>query len=502
MLLENILGAERRAPDILDCLSNLSSDEVFTPPSIAGRMLDLLPGEVWINPDLKWLDPACKSGVFLREAAARLMRGLKNHFPDEAERREHIFKNMLYGIAITELTGHISRRSLYYSKDASGEHSVIPFKDSAGNILQRRSEHHYVDRKCTICGSPDHLDAEGREGLENYAYSFIHEKGIFEMKFDIIIGNPPYQLETDGYGAQATPIYQIFVEKALALKPRYASFIIPARWYAGGMGVLEEFRDHMINDRRIKELVDYPKLFEVFPGVEIKGGVCYFLWDRDYQGDCKVTTVIDGERVSSAVRDLRQGGDVLIRSNEGVSILEKVRSKGEATLGGFVSAINPFNLPTNFDEYETKPSDGLVKLYMRGGQYWVDEAKITKNKPLIKKYKVLTPKAGDGHGRVPMKVTGEPIVAAKGSACTMTYIVAGSFDSKGEAENYANYLRSKFVRHLVSLRKTAQNVSSSVFEFVPKLDMAKAWTDEELYERYELTEDEIAHIESQILEMS
>lgn len=501
MLLENILGAERRAPDILDCLSNLSSDEVFTPPSIAGRMLDLLPNEVWTNPDLKWLDPACKSGVFLREAAARLMRGLKDHFPDEAERREHIFKNMLYGIAITELTGHISRRSLYYSKDASGEHSVIPFKDSAGNILQRRSEHHYVDRKCTICGSPDHLDAEGREGLENYAYTFIHEKGIFEMKFDIIIGNPPYQLEDGGYGASATPIYQHFVQKAKDLQPRLMSFIIPARWYAGGKG-LDDFRAEMIADRSISHLVDYPKLFEVFPGVEIKGGVCYFLWDREHNGDCEVTTVIDGERISSARRDLRQGGDVLIRSNEAVSILEKVRAKGEATLDSQVSRQKPFGMRTFVSGSAAPSKKEPIKVFQRGGIGYVSEELITKHPEWLPKWKTLTPRAADGHGRVPMKVLGESITAAPNEACTETYLVAGVYGSKKEAENLGSYLQTKFVRLLVSLRKHTQDVNQTRFAFVPKLDMTKAWTDEELYERYELTEDEILHIESQILEMS
>jgi site-specific DNA-methyltransferase (adenine-specific) len=510
MLIERILGEERRAPDILDCLSNLSSDEVFTPPLLAGRMLDLLPDDVWTNPDLKWLDPACKTGVFLRGAASRLMVGLAGVIEDEDERRRHIFESMLYGIAITELTGHISRRSLYYSKDASGEYAVVKLRNSQGNIVQRRSEHSYdvgtpVSRpKCKICGTPDDLDSPGREGMENYAYTFIHEEleEVFDMKFDVIIGNPPYQLETEGYGAQATPIYQYFIEKALDLSPRYASFILPARWFAGGMGVLNDFRERMINDRRVKELVDYPRLFEAFPGVEIKGGVCYFLWDRDHDGDCRVTTMVDGQPVSEAIRDLREGGGVLIRSNEGVSILEKVRAKGEETLESSVSAINPFNLATNFDAYQERPSETSVDLYLRGGKKWLPKSKITKNRDLVHRHKVLTPKAGDGHGRVPMKVTGVPIVAPPPSVCTMTYIVAGVFDSAIEAENFAAYLATKFVRHLVSLRKTAQNVSAGVFSFVPKLDMKHRWSDEELYERYELAEAEIEFVESQLLEMT
>lgn len=354
MLAERILGEDRRAPDILDCLSNLSSDEVFTPPRIAGRMLDLLPEDVWQNPDLRWLDPACKTGIFLREAAARLMEGLARVIEDEEERRNHIFKNMLYGIAITELTGYVSRRSLYYSKNASNEHAVVQFDNEQGNILQCRSEHQYPSkgvaksaRKCTICRAPDDLDASGREGLENYAYTFIHEEKVFDMKFDVIVGNPPFQLEDGGYGRSASPIYQHFVRKAKSLKPRYMSFVLPARWYAGGKG-LNDFRAEMIADRSISHLVDYPDASECFPGVEIKGGVCYFLWDSLHDGDCKVVAMRDGEEVSEAVRDLRDGGDVLIRSNEAVSILDKVREKGEETLAEQVSARKPFGLPTDF----------------------------------------------------------------------------------------------------------------------------------------------------------
>lgn len=501
MLLENILGTQRRAPDILDCLANLSSDEVFTPPNIAGRMLDLLPSEVWTNPTLKWLDPACKSGVLLREAAGRLMVGLAEHFTDEVERREHIFKNMMFGVAITELTALITRRSLYYSKDASGEYAVVPFATPAGNIVQRRSEHKYVDRKCVICGSPDDLDAESRAGLENYAYTFIHEEDIFDMKFDVIIGNPPYQLEDGGYGASATPIYQHFVRKAKALQPRFMSFIIPARWFAGGKG-LDDFRAEMIADRSMSHLVDYPKLFEVFPGVEIKGGVCYFLRDSAHKGDCEVTTVIDGERISSVKRDLRLGGDVLIRSNEAVSILDKVRGKGEATLDSQVSRQKPFGMRTFVSGVARASAKTPVKIYQRGGTGYVATDMITKHAEWLPKWKTLTPRAADGHGRVPMKVLGQSIVAGPNEACTETYLVAGVYDSKKEAENLARYLETKLVRLLVSLRKHTQDVNQTRFAFVPKLDMKKRRIDAELYERYELTEDEIAHIEAQILEMS
>ena len=506
MLIERILGEDRRAPDILDCLSNLSSDEVFTPPLVAGRMLDLLPDDVWTNPELKWLDPVCKTGIFLREVASRLMDGLAAVIEDEDERRQHIFENQLYGIAITELTGHISRRSLYYSKDASGEYSIVNFPNSRGNILQRRSEHRYPPklkgvveskRRCTICGSPDNLD---REGMENYAYTFIHEEEVFDMKFDVIVGNPPFQLEDGGHGASSTPIYQHFVRKARDLKPRYMSFVVPARWFGGGKG-LDDFRAEMIADRSISHLVDYPKLFECFPGVEVKGGICYFLWDSQHDGDCKVTTIIDGEEISEAVRDLRDGGGVLIRSNEAVSILDKVREKGEETLAGQVSRQKPFGMRTFVQGKRSSTAKAPILIHQNGGQGFVPIEDITKNQDWLPKWKTLTPAAADGHGRVPMKVLGRSIVAKPGEACTETYLVAGVYDTENEARNLADYLESKFVRLLVSTRKNTQHLRADRFSFVPKLDMRSSWTDEALYERYEFTQDEIDHIDAQILKM-
>lgn len=499
-MLENIVPLTRK-PDILDCLANLSSDEVFTPPDIANKVLDMLPQEVWSNPKLKFLDPCAKSGVFLREIAKRLMTGLEAVIPDEEQRRDHVFKNMVYGIAITELTALISRRSLYYSKDATNDHSVVEMDDVDGNIYFKRTEHTYKNKKCIHCGV-DAGSLDRGDERENYAYAFIHRplKEVFNMKFDVIIGNPPYQLETSGFGAQARPIYHLFVQLAKELDPTYMSFIIPARWFAGGMG-LDEFRDKMINDRQIKYLVDYPKLFDAFPGVEIKGGVCFFVRDKNHHGDCEFKTVISGETVSTQLRDLREGDGVIIRDNNSIKILEKVRALGENNLSKFVSTINPFDLATNFEDYRNNRHDGDIMLFIRGDVKWVPRQKILKNKKWIDMHKVITPKAGDGHGRVPMKVTGEPIYAEAPSACTMTYIVAGAFDNKDEALHYQSYLKTKFVRFLISLRKTAQNVSPDGFKFVPHLDFTQSWDDERLYQKYGLSDEEKRYIDEVVLEM-
>jgi site-specific DNA-methyltransferase (adenine-specific) len=497
MLIENILGVHKRAPDILDCISNLSSDEVFTPPSLAAQMLDQLSPSVWTNPNLKWLDPGCKSGVFLREAAIRLMKGLSEEFPDESERRSHIFQNMLHGIAITELTANISRRSVYYTKKADGKYAVVKFKDAAGNIVYRRSSHKYVAGKCAVCGSPDALDAPERDGLENYAYTFIHEEEVFEMKFDVIIGNPPYQLEDGGYGASAAPIYQLFVEQAKKLDPKYLSFVIPARWFTDGKG-LDGFRNEMINDRRISHLVDYPKLYDLFPGVKIRGGVCYFLWQRDYEGDCEVKTIVDGEVLSSMKRDLRIGGDVLVRDNRAVSILEKVRSRGYETLDKNVSARKPFNLPTNFANFKTKPFAGSLKLYGNHFTGFVKESEITKNNHLVSKYKVLVPKAGGGEGRFPDTAIAKPILIGPDEVCTETYLVVGAFDRKKDAERHLQYLSSRFARFLISLRKNTPQLSQDKFKFVPLLPLNQELNDEYLYELFELSDAEQQFIASMI----
>ena len=491
-------------PDILDCISNLSSDEVFTPPKIANQVLDLLPEEIWKNPEIKILDPSAKSGVFLREAARRLMSGLKEVFPDEDARRAHIFKNMLYGIAITELTGMVSRRSLYYSKDASSEYSILKFDGPDGNIHYNRGVHEYSDRKCNHCGVKEGVLDRG-EQLENYAYPFIHKppKEIVDMKFDVIIGNPPYQLGDGGGGggSSAMPIYQHFIYQAKQLNPRYISMIIPARWYAGGKG-LDDFRNSMIQDRNIRNLVDFPEASECFSSVEIRGGVCYFLRDSEYSGDCEVKTIIDGEEFSVEKRDLREAGDVLIRDNKALPIFRKVKEKSEETMDTIVSSRKPFGLDGKFKGTKNK-KEGYIKLYKRerDGIAYIKAEDVKANHHLINKWKVVVSKAGDGRCKPPMQVTGKPFVIEPESVCNETFLVTGHFSSKYEAKNLEGYMKTKFFRFLVSMKTTSQNLTKTNFAFVPILDMSRAWTDNDLYKKYGLSTDEIDHIERSIKEV-
>ncbi len=490
-------------PDVLTCLANLSNDEVFTPPEVANRMLDMLPEELWHDSSATFLDPACKSGVFLREIAKRLIEGLKEEIPDLQKRIDHIFHKQLYGIAITELTSLLSRRSVYCSKYPNSKYSITLFEDTSGNIRYKRIPHRWQNGKCLFCGASKSEYERGDE-LETHAYEWIHTikpEEIFKMKFDVIIGNPPYQLSDGGAQASATPIYNRFVEQAKKLNPRYMTMIIPARWYAGGKG-LDTFRASMVMDRRIRVLHDFINASDCFGnGVEIKGGICFFLWDRDHVGKCKVFTHTGDKTVEQNERYLQEdGNDVFIRYAEGVSILGKVQSANEKTMDEMVSSQKPFGLRT-YVHGEQKRFAGSIKLYERGGTGYVNRGEITKNENWIDQPKVFISAAYNAGDSIPHQIIGKPIAGEAGSACTETYIVVGPFNAPFEVDNAISYIQTKFFRFLVMLRKSSQHAASSVYAFVPQQDFSKPWTDTELYKKYGLTDDEIAFIESMIKPM-
>ncbi len=491
-----------RMPDILDCIANLSSDEVFTPPELVEKILDLFPAEIWSNPDLKWLDPATKTGIFLRQIARRLMVGLRDIFPDEEARRRHIFQNMLYGIALTDLTALMSRRSVYTSKTANNEKSIAHFDNENGNISYDNRPHTYKNGSCIYCGNKQGGELDRDETRERHAYNFIHltPEEIKNMHFDVIVGNPPYQLNSDGFGAQATPIYHYFVQQAKKLKPKYMAFIIPSRWFAGGMG-LNQFRSEMLNDKRIKTLVDYPNAGDCFPGVEIKGGVCYFIWDSSYSGDCEVITY-SGDTVFPSMKRPLNEYDTFIRLNQAIPILRKIQALNEDTIDKKMSGLDPFGLPTNFDKIDDINNPDKIKIYANKKIGYVHKVRVGKNRDLMNKPKVYLAKASEGSGTYPNKILGTPILAMEPSVCTMTYFIAGVFDNELQATNYIKYIKTKFYRFLVSLKKNTQDTNKEKFSFVPDLPMDQEWTDEKLYERYGITNEEQEFINSLVKEMN
>jgi site-specific DNA-methyltransferase (adenine-specific) len=515
-----------RNPDILTCIANLSNDEVFTPPEFANRMLDRLAAawaegnqgaNIWADSSVRFLDPFTKSGVFLREITRRLKDGLEPQFPDLQARVNHILTKQVFGIGITQLTALLARRSLYCSKHATGAHSIAKgFSSDAGNIWFERVEHTWDTGRCVRCGASQKKLDRG-QGIETHAYGFIHtgdiKARVAEMfggtvQFDVIIGNPPYQLDDGGFGTSAAPIYHLFVEQAKKLEPRYLSMVIPSRWFSGGKG-LDEFRESMLTDDRLRSIDDFLSAADVFPGVGLKGGVCYFLWDRDNRGLCRVTTHHASQAPSTSTRKLLEPGvDVFLRFNEAVSILRKVlevEEPGTNTLAlseskrfsSLVSARKPFGLETTY-KGRTRKAQGDVVVFQNGGVGYASRASIASNVDLIDEWKVFVGRAAPGTGNrdtYPHKIISTPFIGEPGSISSETYLAIGPLNSRREADSVLSYLSCRLTRLLILLRKASQDVTRKVYSFVPRQDWSRVWTDADLYAKYALTDDEIAFVE-------
>ena len=491
-------------PDVLSCLANLSNDEVFTPPNLANDILDLLPQELWSNPNAKFLDPVSKSGVFLREMAKRLMKGLETQIPDKQERINHIFSQQLYGIAITELTSLLSRRSVYCSKIANGKYSICEtFTTEQGNILYERLQHTWHNGKCTYCGASQEV-YDREDVLETYAYHFIHTdqpEKIFNMKFDVIVGNPPYQLSDGGNSRSAGPIYHKFVQQAKKLNPKYLTMILPARWYAGGKG-LDDFRAEMLADKRIRKIVDFENSNDVFPGVDVAGGICYFLWDRDNKGLCELVNLIDGKQVKSE-RELNEF-PILIRHSQAIPIIRKVLAKGEndeKKLSDIVSSRKPFGLPTNY----VPQNSGIPCWFIqRIGLKFANINDVTDDNKLLDKWKFLAPKAPiagqtDFSKPVGFYYDGNTRIAKPGECCTESFIVLGAFSTEEEVLAYKSYIFTKVVRFLLLQTVISQDVTKNNFQFIPDLGKYEGiYTDKILVKRWEITDEEWNFIDSKI----
>lgn len=492
-------------PDVLNCIANLSNDEVFTPPVLANRMLDLLPKELFSNPETRFLDPFCKTGVFLREIVKRLDEGLATVIPDQEKRITHILKNQVFGIAITELTALLSRRSVYCAKNASSEHSVVHFDHPEGNILYSEHQHTWQNGRCLCCGASKEV-YDRVEGREQYAYQFIHTdnpENFFNMDFDVIIGNPPYQLnDGGGTGSSAMPLYHNFVNQAKKLNPRYLIMIIPSRWYAGGKG-LDSFREEMLNDARIKTIVDYPNSADCFPGVIIAGGVCYFLWQKDYQGMCNVLNMVGNECRSEEIRSLKEY-PTFVRDNIAIRIIRKVLCHKQATFDSIVHSRNCFSLISN-EKGHRQRKDGDLILFSLDGFSYIEAENVADRDGIVDRYKVIITKAMSG-GNKPSS-DGDYLVLSTlkilkpNEVCTETYLCLADFDNETEAQGLYTYVKTKMFRFLLLQALTSINISKDKFLFVPMQGFSKPWTDEELYAKYGLDEKEIAFIESMIKPM-
>lgn len=492
-------------PDVLNCLANLSNDEVFTPPSLANQVLDLLPQELFSSPTTTFLDPVSKSGVFLREIVKRLDRGLEAQMPDRRQRIDHILRKQVFGIAITELTAHLSRRSVYCSKNANSDYSVTRFDTEGGNILYRPLRHTWVSGKCRYCGASQDVYDRGDQA-EQYAYQFIHTDKphtLFNnMKFDVIIGNPPYQLEDGGNSRSSIPIYQLFVENAKKLNPHFLCMIVPSRWFTGGRG-LNEFRSEMLNDKHIRVLVDYENFKDVFPGVDLAGGACYFLRDRDAIGECKVVNKTSNTS-NEAYRFLNEF-DVFVRSNRALSIIRKVIDCHNGSyMDKTVSPSKPFGLRTF---YEPKQKGIPCQFIQKIGLRYADPIDVVDNYNLLDKWKFLAPRspiAGqtDFSKPVGFYYDGNTRIVPPGTCCTESLLVLFSSYSKQEVEYFRSYLYTKVVRFLLLQCVVSQDIIREKYKFVPSLELYdRIYTDEYLCDLWHINREEWEYIDAKILDV-
>lgn len=528
--------------DILETITNVGNDEVFTPKKVCEQMLDSLPDEVWHHPEYKWLNPCSKNGIFEREIALRLDEGLKDIIPDELTRRKHILQEMVFSIGLTKFTSEVARRTLYYCNQANrkcdgikGEdgHFVNGFAigngtwfiDPEGNIKNPTAEHVWTnENKCKYCGANRLIkDDKNNEILskysdptqiEHYAYEFIHHEnteslkarlqkffGRKNMKFDIIIGNPPYQLSDGGAGASAKPIYNNFIEQGLELDPEYLCMIIPSRWYAGGKG-LDDFRYKFLHNRHIQKLVDFPNAKDCFPSSSIGGGVCYFLYSKKYTGDCNFISRNATSILSQSKRDLSKH-DILLRYDQAETILDKINKKQNKRISSLLFKRNAFGIQSSVRGKNRKDSDRNIKLLSSDGISFISINDVVKNQKVVPAFKVFISKLTAEHANEPSadgkyKVLSKSGILNPGEVCTESYLIFAPFSKEDSAKNLLNYLHTKFVRLLVLLCVSSINIVWDSFQFVPLMDLSRSWTDQDLYKYFGLDSNEISFIESLI----
>lgn len=502
--------------------------EVFTSEREVNAMLDLVKQETE-RIDSRFLEPACGTGNFLIEILRRKLKVVCSRYKKsqiEYEKYAFLAVSSVYGIDLLEDNVIECRQRLY---DLFNNDYFNLYKKKCNESCRKTIQ--FLLSKNIICGDALTLKTNKGEPIIFSEWSLVSENLVKrrdfsfseildghnkqtsllffsdgaeydkenKMRFDVIIGNPPYQLNDAGNGKSAKPIYHYFIQQAKKLNPHYLTMIIPARWYAGGKG-LDDFRQEMLNDDRIRILVDYSDSTECFPGVDIAGGICYFLWEKDTKGDCIIKNIHNGNEIIAS-RPLNEF-KTFIRHSSSVSIVKKAISLNEKTMNQYVSSRKPFGFPTN--ARPTNKGDILFK--WNDGDGYIEREDILVGVDMIDEWKVITSKASYDHGGLPDKdgmrrVFSKIDILPPKTICSETYIVVGSFKDKKVANNLRKYLYTKFVRFLVSQLSFSQDITKDRFSFVPMQDFSEEWTDEKLYKKYGLTTEEIAFIESMIKPM-
>lgn len=341
--------------------------------------------------------------------------------------------------------------------------------------------------------------------------SYWKKEGGGKMKFDAIVGNPPYQEETGGAGRQAKPIYNYFVQESLKLNPNYMSMIMPSRWFAGGMG-LDSFRELMMNNSHITFIKDFVNAKECFPAISISGGVCYFLYNANVNDGCEFVNVTNG--ISSTMNRKLNEFNILVRYNEAISILRKVELDSFQPVSEIISPISPFGISTKVRGANKQNEQNKYILYSSQGITYLSESQFDKGKEYIGKFKVLISQTSAEHAGEPSKggkyrvLTTSMKSIGMTEICTHSYILAGSYSNKNEADNMFKYLQTKFVRFLILMALTSIHISKATFQFVPQQDVTDDsdidWSksvraiDRQLYAKYGLSDEEIDFIEDKI----
>ena len=420
--------------------------EVFTPISLVDEMLDKLPVELWLDPTLTWLDPAMGSGNFLIRVSDRLMEGLAAAIPDEADRRKHIMEQMVYGVELQPKNVMIA--SMFLDPESQYE---------------------------THLACADSLKFD-----------------FWDMKFDVVVGNPPYQKEDGGHSRSSKPIYHTFVYKSQELSARYVLMITPSRWMIGGKG-LSGFRNDMMKDRRVKLIVDDSSSSGIFTSVDIAGGVSYFLWDAEYYGPCNFNGVeryLDEE-------------DIIVRENEALSILKKVKKSSQIWIGSSASPRKPYGLD---GEAEEVANSGVPCWHKQSiGLRMISPDDVKDPRGDVNTWRVLVPYApiaGQTDFSKPISFFNDKnvIIAKPGEYCTETFIILKSCSTEEEAKNFLSYLKTRFFRFMLRMRTISQHITRENYMWVPDLeDYSKEWNDRELYTHFNLTQEEITLIENTIV---